>query len=88
MVGCMQREQTTREALIEGRDNTEPKYRPHYIIGVAKSTAEISRNRISLVLKELGRVKERGELTDSVDYCVDWLNTVDRMLADLEAVAS
>ena len=89
MVGCMQREQTTREALIEGRDNTAPEYRPHYIIGVAKGCANIIGAQVLLARNELDRMsKETGTTASGVGYILEKLDKIDEMIGDMEAVAS
>ena len=86
----MQREQTTREALIEGRDNTEPKYRPHYIIGVAKGCANIISSEVWLARQELDRMTIGADPVQAqrVGYILEKLDKIDEMIGDMEAVAS
>ena len=90
MVGCMQREQTTREALIEGRDNTAPEYRPHYIIGVAKGCANIISAQVWLARQELDRMAVDADPVQAqgVGYILEKLDKIDEMIGDMEAVAS
>ena len=90
MVGCMQREQTTREALIEGRDNTAPEYRPHYIIGVAKGCAKIISINVWLARQELDRMTVDADPVQAqrVGYILEKLDKIDQMIGDMEAVAS
>ena len=85
----MQREQTTREALIEGRDNTAPEYRPHYIIGVSKGCANIIGAQVWLARQELDRMsKETGTTASGVGYILEKLDKIDEMIGDMEAAAA
>ena len=90
MVGCMQREQTTREALIEGRDNMRPEYRPHYIIGVSKGCANIIGAQVLLARNELARMAVGADPVQAqrVGYILEKLDKIDQMIGDMEAVAS
>ena len=80
--------QTQRESLIAGRDATEPAYRAHYINGVAKGAASVTRWQVFAIRQEMERLTERHPDDIGIGYIAEKLTIIDDMMADLIEVAS
>ena len=90
-VSCMEKHtDPTTVALIEGRDKTAPEYRAHYVIGVARSTAHLVGSQVWLARQELDRMAVDADPVQAqgVGYILEKLDKIDKMIGDMEAVAS